>query len=100
MKRAVILIVAAALWATFPAQAQKQRFDLSLITCKQFFEYDKDNLAILLMWLDGYYAEEDAPPIVDFDNMGENGKKLGQYCARNPTHSVITAADKVMIKDK
>ena len=96
MKRSLILMVAATLWTTFPAQAQKQQFDLSLITCKQFFEYNKDNLAIMLMWLDGYYADEDAPPIVDFDKMGENSKKLGEYCSRNPGHSVITAADKVM----
>ena len=96
MKRSLFLMVAATLWATFPAQAQKQQFDLSLITCKQFFEYNKDNLAIMLMWLDGYYADEDAPPIVDFDKMGENSKKLGEYCGRNPGHSVITAADKVM----
>ena len=96
MKRSLILMIAATLWATFPAQAQKQQFDLSLITCKQFFEYNKDNLAIMLMWLDGYYADEDAPPIVDFDKMGENSKKLGEYCGKKPGHSVITAADKVL----
>jgi HdeA/HdeB family protein len=63
-------------------------------------EYDKDNLAIMLMWLDGYYADEDAPPIVDFDKMAENSKKLGEYCGKNPSHSVITAADKVMGEGK
>jgi acid stress chaperone HdeB len=96
MKRSLILIVAATMWATFPAQAQKQQFDLSLVTCKQFLEYDKDNMSLLLMWLDGYYSDEDAPPIVDFDKMGENGKKLGDYCRKNPGHSVITAADKTV----
>jgi acid stress chaperone HdeB len=54
----------------------------------------------MLMWLDGYYADEDAPPIVDFDKMAENSKKLGAYCGKNPTHSVITAADKVMGEGK
>jgi acid stress chaperone HdeB len=96
MKRSIVLVVAATMWATFPAQAQKQQFDLSLITCKQFFEYRKDNLSLMLMWLDGYYSEDDAPPIVDFDKMTENSKKLGEYCGKNPAHSVITAADKVL----
>ncbi len=96
MKRSLILVIAATMWAMLPAQAQKQQFDLSTMTCKRFFEYDKDNLAIMLMWLDGYYADEDAPPIVDFDKMAENSKKLGEYCGKNPNHSVITAADKVM----
>jgi acid stress chaperone HdeB len=99
MKRLSIVVTAATLWVALPAQAQqaqKQQFDLSTMTCKKFFEYDKDNLAIMLMWLDGYYSEDDAPPIVDFDKMTENSRKLGEYCGKNPGHSVITAADKVM----
>jgi acid stress chaperone HdeB len=99
MKRSLMLTIAATLWATFPAQAQKQQFDLSTITCKQFFEYNKDNLSLMLMWLDGYYSEADAPPVVDFDTMTENSRKLGEYCSKNPGHSVITAADKVMGSD-
>jgi len=96
MKRLLMLTVAVTFCATLPAQAQKQQFDLSIVTCKQFFEYSKENLSLMLMWLDGYYSEDDAPPIVDFDKMGENSKKLGEYCGKNPGHSVITATDKVM----
>jgi acid stress chaperone HdeB len=93
MKRMLMVLLGTTMLAAAPAQAQQ--VDLSTITCKKFFEYSKDNLSIMLMWLDGYYADEDAPPIVDFDKMGENSKKLGEYCAKNPGHSVITAADKV-----
>ena len=100
MKRLLMLTVAVTFCATLPAQAQKQQFDLSIVTCKQFFEYSKENLSLMLMWLDGYYSEDDAPPIVDFDKMGENSKKLGEYCGKNPGQSVITAADKTLAKDK
>ena len=96
MKYSLMLVIAVTLLAALPAQAQKQQFDLSTVTCKRFFEYNKENLSLMLMWLDGYYAEDDAPPVVDFDRMAENGKKLGEYCGKNPGHSVITAADKVM----
>lgn len=101
MNRLSMSAIAAALCATLagaplPAQAQKQQFDLSVVTCKQFFEYNKENLTLLMMWLDGYYSEDDAPPVVDFDKMGDNMKKLGEYCAKNPGHSVITAADKTL----
>jgi len=99
MKRSMLLIIATTMWAV-PAEAQKQQFDLSTVTCKQFFEYSKDNMSLMLMWLDGYYSEDDAPPIVDFDKMMENSKKLGEYCGKNPGHSVITAADKTLAKDK
>jgi acid stress chaperone HdeB len=82
MKRLLMLTVAVTFCATLPAQAQKQQFDMSVITCKQFFEYNKENLSLMLMWLDGYYSEDDAPPIVDFDKMGENSKKLASTAAR------------------
>ncbi len=46
----------------------------------------------------GYYSDDDAKPIVGFDEMQKNGGKLGEYCGRNPDHSLITAADEVMGK--
>jgi acid stress chaperone HdeB len=96
MKRILMLTAAVTLGALPPAQAQKQQFDLSVVTCKQFFAYNKENMTLMMMWLDGYYSEDDAPPIVDFDKMAENMKNLGEYCGKNPGHSVITASDKVM----
>ena len=52
----------------------------------------------ILMWLEGYFSEENASPIVDYNTMNEHGSKIGEYCGRNPTHSVITAAEKVFEK--
>jgi acid stress chaperone HdeB len=51
MKTSAITMLAAVLLLTAPAHAEK--FDLSTVTCKKFFEYDKDNLALLLVWLEG-----------------------------------------------
>ena len=94
MKILSAIVTAAVLAAATPAQAQK--VDLSTITCKQFLEMNRESISLILMWMAGYYSDQDAPPIVDFDKMGENSKKLGEYCGKNPGHSVITAADKVM----
>ena len=93
MKRIWMGLIAAALFLPVPAKAEK--FDLSTVTCKRFFEYNKENLALLLTWLEGYYADQDADPVIDFDAMAENAKKLGEYCAQNPTIGVITAAEKI-----
>jgi acid stress chaperone HdeB len=41
---------------------------------------------------EGSYSDQDAKPIVDFDAMQKNGGKLGEYCGKNPGHSLITAA--------
>jgi acid stress chaperone HdeB len=48
------------------------------------------------MWLQGYYSDEDASPIIDFDKMLKDEKKLVAYCEKNPDHSIITAADQVL----
>ena len=97
MKYVSMLALAAAIAAAAPIQAAEQ-VDLSTITCKRFFEYSKDNIGLMLMWLDGYYSDDDADPIIDFDKMTENSKKLGEYCGKNPSHSIITAAEKILAK--
>jgi len=93
MKLSAMAMLAAAVLMTAPASAEK--FDLSTITCKRFFEYDKDNLALLLVWLEGYYADQDADPVIDFDDMAVKSKKLAQFCVDNPTIGIITAAEKI-----
>ncbi len=100
MKRLLLLAIAAALPFAMQAPARAQKLDLSTITCKRFFEYDKDNLALLLTWLEGYYAADDADPVIDFEAMGVNAKRLGEFCAQNPTIGVITAAEKLYGGDK
>jgi len=96
MNKLSILLVAAALFSPLPTQAQQ--LDLSTVSCKDFVSSDKETIGLILMWMEGYYSDQDAKPIVDFDKMKGNGGKLGEYCGKNPTHSLITAADDVMGK--
>ena len=96
MKRLLMLAVAAAM--CIAVQARAEPVDLSTISCKKFFEYNKENLSILLTWLDGYYSEDDADPIIDFDKMAASGKKLAEYCVKNPDRSITKAADAVWQK--
>jgi acid stress chaperone HdeB len=67
--------------------------DLSTWTCKKFVTADKDDVGIILIWLDGYYKEEGTPPIIDTDKFVENAKRLGEYCAQHPDVGLITATD-------
>ena len=46
--------------------AQAQVVDLSKTTCKEFLESGKDGIMIIWAWLYGYYADQDADPVVDF----------------------------------
>jgi acid stress chaperone HdeB len=88
------IVTAAVLAAATPAQAQK--VDLSTITCKQFLEMSRESISLILMWMAGYYSDQDAPPIVDFDKMKENATKLGGYCSKNPEVGLITAAEETI----
>ena len=94
MKKLSVLVLAAALYAPLPAQAQQ--LDLSTVKCSEFVSSDKATIGLILMWLEGFYSDSDASPIVDFDKMKRNGENLGKYCGENPTHSIITAADEVL----
>ena len=69
--------------------------DLSSWTCKKFQSASKDDVSVILAWLDGYYKNEGDPPIIDTDQFVENAKKLGQYCAAHPDAGLLTATDKL-----
>lgn len=76
-----------------PTAAEK--WDLSTMTCQQFLQADKDTITIILTWLDAYYKDDDAPPVIDTDKFVKNAEKLAAYCAKSPSLGLITAADDV-----
>jgi acid stress chaperone HdeB len=78
--------------------ARAEKIDFSTTTCKQFMEGHKDTISVVLAWLDGYYRDENDPPIFDTDRFEENAKKLGAYCATHPTIGLITATDELFGK--
>ena len=93
MRLALAALIAVTL-AAAPANAQE--VDLSTIKCMEFIESSKETIGYIMMWLDGYFTGEDDPAVVDFDKMKQKGVKLGEYCAKNPTHGLLTAAEDVM----
>lgn len=95
-KLAVLSLVAAALMSASPASAQK--LDLSTVKCKEFMTSGPENIAFIMMWLQGYYSDEDASPIVDFDKMKDAIIKMGEYCTKNADNGLITAAEEVLQK--
>ena len=94
MKILSALLMAAALAMTSPAHAQK--IDLSTITCKQFLAMSQESITLILMWMQGYYMDQDAAAIIDFEKMKDDATKLGQYCGKNPDIGLITAAEETI----
>ena len=97
--RAVLLAVAmlVAPFGVLAAMAADS-LDLSAIKCQEFLGSGKDNIAMIITWLDGYYKDQDDPPILDFTKFAADSEKLAKYCAENPSIGLITAADKTLGK--
>ena len=86
-------LVAAALIGCNAARADG--IDLSEWTCKQFRAASQHDIGIILAWLDGYYKEEDQPPIIGTEALVANAGRLGEYCAAHPGSVLIDATDKL-----
>jgi len=80
------------------ASANAVVLDLYTMTCKQFVESDKDTITMMLTWLDGWYKGDSDEAKIDTEVFVENAKKIGEYCGKNPTTSIVNAADAVLGK--
>jgi acid stress chaperone HdeB len=89
--------IAALLIFGFTPASHAVVIDLSMMTCQEFLATDKDEIRIIWAWLDGYYKDEQDPPIID-NTLVDNLKKLNEYCAANPTIGLITATNKLFGK--
>jgi len=96
MKTFAAALAAAMLAWSAPGQADD--IDLSTWTCHQFQSASRDDIGVILAWLDGYYKDEDDPPVIDTTQFVANAKKLGEYCSEHPDIGLITATDKLFQK--
>lgn len=90
-------LIAAALMLP-AASANAMVLDLYTMTCKQFVESDKDTITMMLTWLDGWYKGDSDEAKIDTEVFVENAKKIGEHCGKNPTTSIVNAADAVLGK--
>jgi acid stress chaperone HdeB len=97
MKTTVSMLFAAALLlSSMPARAEV--LDLSTLSCKQFLDGGDDEIKMVLTWMDGWYKGDEDKAIIDTTVFVENAKKFGAYCAKNPTVSIVNAAEEILGK--
>jgi acid stress chaperone HdeB len=75
--------------------AVADEIDLTSWTCKKFMSASKEDVGVILAWLDGYYTDEDDPASIDTGKLVNNAKKLGEYCGAHPNDHLIDAADRL-----
>ena len=101
MKTMSVSLFAAALalsLASAPAPAHAVVLDLSTMTCKQFIDGGDDEIKMVLTWMDGWYKGDSDEAIIDTEVFVKNAKKFGEYCGKNPTISIVNAAEKILGK--
>jgi acid stress chaperone HdeB len=96
--RIVSLALVAAVLAIAPPAAG-QVVDLSTISCKDFVAAKQDVIFAVMMWLSGYYTKDDDPAVVDLDKVKAKTEKIVDYCKKNPTIGLVTAAEPIMASD-
>ena len=97
MKTAASFMFAALLLAA-PVPAHAVVLDLSTMSCKQFLDSGDDTIKLVLTWMDGWYKGDSDEAIIDTNVFVENAKKFGAYCAKNPTVSIVNAAEAILGK--
>lgn len=89
-------LVVSALLLGAPAQAQV--VNLSKMNCKEFLGTGKDGITFIWAWLYGYYADQDADPIIDFGKLTAKGQALAEACQKSPDKDVISIAEDIYEK--
>ena len=88
-------VLAALLLTVTPVITEKSKIDMKKLSCKQLSGYDKDNMSIM-MWLEGYYTDENEDAVIDFGKMAGDTAHLLVYCGDHPDDDIITAAEEVL----
>jgi acid stress chaperone HdeB len=96
----LVSVLFAAIWrdaGLSPAAAA--RVDLNAEFCRDFLNASGDEVATTLAWLDGYYQDTDAPPVIDFDALKANAATLKAFCLAHPQRTVGAAAESLFGHD-
>ena len=98
MKRVGILIAGSAFLIASSAQANI--LDLRKLTCDDIAKGSSQDNTTIAVWLNGYYMENDAEAVIDFDKVNNLGNALVKFCAANPKMPVSDAAEKIVGKSR
>jgi len=98
MKLRILTAAVAIAFAASCLPAKAQVADLSKTSCKEFLGSGKEGIMIVWAWLYGYYADNDADPIIDFGKLTTQGQQLAEACKAKPETDIISAAKPIYEK--
>lgn len=75
--------------------AQAQKLDLDKVKCGEWLKAPQEVITLTLAWIDGYYKDEDADPVIDFTALQKNAEKLAAACAKSPDRMLGAVAEEL-----
>lgn len=90
MRKKLILVAAVAALAGTDARAQAV-IDMTMITCKQYLESDRDRQDIVASWMSGYFNAARNNAVLDTARFERNKAKVTSYCKRNRAETLMSA---------
>lgn len=92
MKKFLLTAVAAAMLCTAPFVSYAAEQDVAKITCKDFLGA-KDNIPMMLMWIDGYMSGKSDNTVISDEWMEKLSTHLGTYCGKNSDKTIMDAME-------
>lgn len=93
MKKMLLTAFAVAVLCATPMLAKAaNETDIAKISCKDLLS-DKQNLPMMLMWIDGYMSGKSDNTVISNEWMEKLGTHLGKFCGANPAKTVLDAIE-------
>ena len=92
--KTLLAIAAAAFLTLAPVAAQAgEDVDMGKITCKELLSSPKDQIAMMLMWIDGYMSAQSENTVMSDAWMNKLSTYLGDTCSKNPGQTIMKAIE-------
>lgn len=78
------------LGTNFAARAQVI-LDMSLITCRNYLDYDGERQNMVAAWMSGYFNASINQPLVSYDRFQYNKKVVTDYCRQHLNETLMSA---------
>jgi acid stress chaperone HdeB len=90
--RTKLIIAAAVVTALAGTDVKAQAvIDMTMITCKQYLESDRDRQDIIASWMSGYFNAARNNAVLDTSRFERNKATVTSYCKRHRAESLMSA---------
>ena len=90
--RNTLIASAIAVSAVFAAEAKAQVvIDMTMLTCKQYLEADKDRQDVIAAWMSGYFNAAKNNAVFNASLFQQNRNRVSAYCKKHRPETLMSA---------